>query len=86
MTNKDYQNIFQYKLILPIMCTLCLASLFFGPFYFPVINQILCVLLIFGQSYKAIMFGLISIHQLIQTNKVLDKSLTLSSLKQSVES
>jgi len=74
MINKDFENLSKFKLILPTVCIFSLFSLFFGPFYFPVINQILCFSLMVAQSSKFVMYGILNIYGLFKSNKILTKS------------
>jgi len=66
---------------MPSLFILSWISLFIGPFYYPVLNQALCFIMILIASFKLTLFGLVSFYLLYQNWRVLKQKSKFSSKK-----
>jgi len=81
MDLKDFENIYKYKFIMPSLYVLSCISLILGPYYFPALNQLLCLPLILIASFKFLLFALISFYLVYQNWRVLKRVMTPNSKK-----
>ena len=71
MDLRDFKDIYKYKFIMPSVYVVSFITLILGPFYFPALNQLLCLPLIIIASFKFTLFALISFYLLYQNWRVL---------------
>jgi hypothetical protein len=57
MDLKDFEGLFIFKLILPLMYIISWLSMFLGPAFFPVVYQKLCFAVLVYTGIKLLMFG-----------------------------
>lgn len=71
---RDFEDSYKFKYIMPSLYILGWVSLFLGPFYYPVFNQLICFIVLLIASCKYMMFGLMSFYLLYQNWRVLRRA------------
>lgn len=64
MDLRDFEGLHKYKFIMPSLYIISWISLVFGPYYFPALNQLICLPFIIIASLKFMLFGFISFYLL----------------------
>lgn len=74
MDIKDFEHIFKFKLVLPVMYIVSWISMFLGPSLFPVIYQRICFIILVYMGVKLLMFGITNFVLVVENCRIISRA------------
>lgn len=71
MDIRDFEGIYKYKLILPVLYILSWIGMFLGPSVFPITYQKICFIVLIYMGLRLLMFGFVNFVLLIGNYRIL---------------
>jgi hypothetical protein len=73
MDIRDFEGLYKYKFVLPIMYIVSWIAMFLGPSVFPVVYQRICFAVLIYMGLRLLIFGFINFVLLIGNTRIISR-------------